>query len=135
MKCIEAVEELFELVKDRKYYKDCHYRSVISRLYESLFLELFFYITEEKGYSYEQLKTIAKEHFKKENKKLPINKHTIVGAFLEINYGILGSMYQELRELRNRVDYKKDSITDIDEVVIKDYIKTAKIILDGVRNG
>ena len=121
--------------KDEKL-KEYLGRTAISRAYEAVFLELFFYFTEDLNIPYTQMKKLAKEHFAKQKLKIPINKHTVVGAYLEINYGKLyGRLFEELRQARNDVDYNLNLQTflfGIGMQEVSDYIKRAEIILKGV---
>ncbi|WP_457643571.1 hypothetical protein [Persephonella sp.] len=111
-------------------------RTAISRTYEAAFLEIYYHITDDLNITYTQLKSIAKEYYRKKNLKIPINKHTIVGAYIAVNYGeIFGRLFEELRQARNDVDYnlKLELFPfgiGIEEV--SEYIKRTEILLDGV---
>ncbi|MDQ7055003.1 MAG: hypothetical protein Q9M89_00200 [Persephonella sp.] len=82
-------------------------RTAISRAYEAVFLELFYYFTEDLKVSYTQMKKLAREYYKEKGlKDVPINKHTSVGAYVAVNYGeVYGELYEKLRKARNDVDY------------------------------
>ncbi|NPA58781.1 MAG: hypothetical protein GXN94_05760 [Aquificae bacterium] len=109
-------------------------RTVISRVYGAVFLELYYHITEELKISYTQLKKTAKEYYKQKGLKVPINKHTAVGAYIATCYGeIYGKIFEDLRLARNDVDYnlRLQYVGDVEREV-DTYIKKAEILLKEV---
>lgn len=121
-----------ELKKDTSL-RDYLARTAISRAYEGLFLDLYYYFTDYLKIPYTEMKKVAKEFYKEKGVKIPINKHTAVGAYLSINYGEkFGLMYEKLRKARNEVDYYLDISIPLDNKSIKEYIKMAEIIISGV---
>ena len=121
-----------ELKKDFSL-RDYLARTAISRAYEGVFLDLFYHFTDDLKVSYKEMKKVAKEFYKNKGVKVPINKHTAVGAYLSIQYGEkLGLMYEKLRKARNEVDYYLDISIPLDNKSIKEYIKMAEIIISEV---
>ena len=113
-------------------------RTAISRAYEAVFLEIYYYFTEDLNVPYTEMKKIAKEYFKEKGiKPLPsINKHTATSAYLAVKYGeIFGKMYEDLRKARNDVDYYINlqylNIKVVDKEV-SDYIKISEVIINEV---
>ena len=123
----------FFIQVDDKELKEYIGRTAISRAYEAVFLELFFYFTEDLGVSYAKMKRKAKEYYKEKNVKVPLNKHTTIGAYLTVKYGVaFGKMYEKLRKTRNDVDYYINLDYVIDEKLVDENIKSADIILNSV---
>ncbi len=107
-------------------------RTAISRAYEAVFLELYFYFTEDLQISYTELKRIARDYYKQKGIKISINKHTVASAYLSLKYGeIYGKMFEDLRLARNDVDYNL-ILQYVDIAETRKYIKKAEIILEEV---
>ncbi|WP_457624243.1 hypothetical protein [Persephonella sp.] len=109
-------------------------RAAVSRAYEAVFLEIYYYITDDLKVSYSQIKKEAKEYYKQKGLKIPINKHTAVGAYIAVYYGeVYGKIFEDLRLARNDVDYNLE-LQYISNIIkeVNTYIKKAEIILKEV---
>ena len=123
----KIIKNSISQTKDEKL-KEYLARTAISRAYEAVFLELFYYFTEDLKISYTELKTIAKDYYKQKGIKISINKHTVVGAYMSLKYGeIYGKMFEDLRLARNDVDYNL-ILQYVDIAETRKYIKKAEII-------
>ncbi|NPA52570.1 MAG: hypothetical protein GXO22_06715 [Aquificae bacterium] len=134
-KYLEVAQIIRSSIKQtrNKQLKEYLGRTAISRAYEAVFLEIYYYITDDLKTSYTQMKRIAKEYYKQKGLKVPINKHTAVGAYIAMNYGeVYGRMYNELRNMRNKVDYYIEIGILITIPMVDMYIKIAEIILNEV---
>ncbi len=107
-------------IKD-KNLKEYLGRTAISRAYEAVFLELYFYFTEDLKISYTELKTIAKDYYKQKGIKISINKHTAISAYLSLKYGeIYGEIFEQLRKAKNDVDYNMELKFINEELILKE---------------
>ncbi|WP_456384049.1 hypothetical protein [Persephonella sp.] len=133
LKIAEILRDVMINSKDEKI-KEYAGRTAISRTYEAVFLEVYYFIEEELRLPYEVLKSNARVYYSMKIKKnIPINKHTAVGAFIALTYGEnLGRLYNELRTMRNKVDYHIEIPNLIDIKTVDYYIYIGKIVLKEV---
>ncbi|WP_457643822.1 hypothetical protein [Persephonella sp.] len=114
-------------------------RTAISRAYEAVFLQVYYFIDKNLNTKYSDMKRLAKEYFTEKGIKISLNKHTVLGACIAVNYGeFYGHVYEQLRKARNDVDYNVElQYVDKDLILkeVDEYIKRAEIILEEVCRG